>query len=359
MNITIVGGGSIGTQFAVHCAKKQHHVTIYTANPERFQHYLSIVNETGAIICKCKIADITNNPEQAFQNADIIFVTVPAFAMKNAADIIYPHIKKDVKIGLIPGTGAGEWAFRECLKKHAVLFGMQRVPSVARLVRYGQSVRATGYRKELHVAALPQCKTAEISAFISDIFDMPCIPLPHYLNLTLIPSNPILHTARLRTLFSDYQKGKVYGSVPLFYEEWTDEASRLLLKCDDEVQRICKALKDCDLSYVKSLKIHYDGDTPEQLTKKISSIKSFQGLKTPSLKVNGGYVPDLHSRYFIADFSFGLEVFVQIADFMETDVPNMKETLSWYWNIAAEQSRFDFYDFNVHNKQNFLELYNQ
>jgi hypothetical protein len=357
MNITIVGGGNIGTQFAVHCARKQHHVTIYASKPECFKQPLSIVNENGTNICACEIDGATNNPEKAFQKADIIFVTVPAFAMKKAADTIYPYVKKEVKIGLIPGTGGGEWAFKRCMEKGAVLFGMQRVPSVARLVKYGKSVRATGYRKELHVAALPRHETAGLSAFISHIFDMPCIALPHYLNLTLIPSNPILHTARLRTLFSDYQKGKVYDSIPLFYEEWTDEASELLLKCDDEVQNICKALTGCDLSYVKSLKLHYGGDTPKQITQKISGIQSFQGLKTPSLKINGGYIPDLHSRYFTADFSFGLEILVQIADFMEVNVPNMKETLKWYHEIAAEHARFDFHDFGVQNKQDFLELY--
>ncbi len=357
MNITIVGGGSIGTQFAVHCAKKHHSVTIYTSKPKLFNPYLSIVNENGKVICESKIAGATSNSKKAFENADIVFVTVPSFAMKDAADTIYPYVNNRIKIGLIPGTGAGEWAFKGCLEKGAVLFGMQRVPSVARLVKYGKTVRATGYRKELHVAALPQHRTEEISSFISEIFDMPCVQLPHYLNLTLIPSNPILHTARLRTLFADYYKGKVYTSIPLFYESWNDEASQLLLKCDDEVQQICNTLNDCNLSYVKSLKFHYNGDTPEQITSKISSIPSFQGLRTPSIKVKGGYIPDLHSRYFVADFSFGLEIFVQIADFIKVNVPAMKEILGWYWNIAEEQSRFSFHNFGVQNKQNFLELY--
>ena len=34
MRITIVGGGNIGTQFAVHCAEKGHEVIIYTSTPE-------------------------------------------------------------------------------------------------------------------------------------------------------------------------------------------------------------------------------------------------------------------------------------------------------------------------------------
>lgn len=84
------------------------------------------------------------------------------------------------------------------------------------------------------------------------------------MNLTLIPSNPILHTTRLRKLFEDYTDGIVYYRVPLFYEEWTHETSQLLFKCADEVQTLCKLLNQFDLSYVKSLKLHYESSTPEK-----------------------------------------------------------------------------------------------
>ncbi|MBR4376501.1 MAG: NAD(P)-binding domain-containing protein, partial [Spirochaetia bacterium] len=36
MKITIVGGGNIGTQFAIHCAEKGHDVVIFTSKPEKF-----------------------------------------------------------------------------------------------------------------------------------------------------------------------------------------------------------------------------------------------------------------------------------------------------------------------------------
>ena len=43
MKITIVGGGNIGTQFAVHCAEKGHNVTVYTSTPKLFKKRLNIV----------------------------------------------------------------------------------------------------------------------------------------------------------------------------------------------------------------------------------------------------------------------------------------------------------------------------
>ncbi len=357
MRITIVGGGNVGTQFAVHCAMKKHRVTIYSSKPEYFNTHLFVVDDKLKIIYEGDIVGATDNAEKAFNEADLIFVTVPAFCMKNISEKIYPHVREGIKIGLIPGTGGGEWFFRNCLERGAILFGLQRVPSIARLVEYGKSVQAKGYRKELHVAALPYRYTDAVKILISSIFDMSCIALPNYLNLTLTPSNPILHTTRLRILFKDYHDGMEYDSMPLFYEEWDDESSRLLFECDDEVQRICLALKEYDLSYVKSLKIHYESMTPEQLTRKISSIQGFKGLKTPVIKTNGKYIPDLSSRYFTADFAYGLAILVQIADFLEVDVPYMKELMNWYDKVAISREQFRFRDFGINTKEKFIDLY--
>lgn len=313
MNITIVGGGNVGTQFAVHCAEKKHRVIIYSSKPESFSKELTIIDENNKEIHKGLIYKATNSAKEAFSNAEIIFVTVPAFAMKDIADKIYPYIKEGVKIGLIPGTGGGECAFKECLTKKAIIFGLQRVPSVARLIEYGKKVCATGYRKELFVAALPNKCTEECVNDIANIFNMQCNKLPNFLNLTLTPSNPILHTTRLKTIFNDYKENKVYESVPLFYEEWDNNSSELLLKCDEEVQEICRKLSMFDLSVVKSLKEHYESANIEELTNKIRSIQSLKGLKTPVIEKNEKYIPDLNSRYFIADFNFGLTILIQIA----------------------------------------------
>ena len=49
MNVTIVGGGNIGTQFAVHCAAQGMDVTMYTSDPSVFETHLNIVDETGKV----------------------------------------------------------------------------------------------------------------------------------------------------------------------------------------------------------------------------------------------------------------------------------------------------------------------
>lgn len=357
MQITIVGGGNIGTQFAVHCAEKQHEVTVYTREPSKFQRHLLVVDQEGRIIHEGDIKTATNDARIAFHDADVILVTRPSYAVQEVADEVVEYCNEKTKIGLMPGTGGGEWIFKKCIEKGAVVFGLQRVPSVARVIEVGKTVRAVGYRRELYVAALPHSRMAEVKTFIADIFNIDCIVLPNYLNITLTPSNPILHTVRLRTIFKDYKEGVSYKRLPLFYEDWNNETSELIFQCDEEVQLICRALRDVDLSWVKSLKEHYNSDTPDAMTRKIRSIEGFKGLRTPAVEVDDGYIPDLHSRYFTEDFPYGLEILCQIAQLIGVDVPNMNETLEWYYSIVPEGEKFRFRDYGVNDRSNLLKLY--
>ena len=277
--------------------------------------------------------------------------------MKNTAEIIYENCSKNAWIGVVPGNGGSECAFGKCIEQGNLFFAVERVPAVARLVKKGKTVRSTGYRNELHVASLPASQADKCAELIESIFDIPCISIPNMLNLTMTPSNPILHTSRLITIFRDYKDGKFYEKLPLFYEEWNDESSELLFKCDDEVQKICTSLPCFDLSYVKSLKEHYESPTIKEFTAKICSIKAFKGLETPSVKTENGYIPDLHSRYFTADFSYGLSLMIQIADFTKTDIPNMKSLMKWYDSIKIENGGFRYEDYGINCLKDFIDYY--
>lgn len=359
MRITIVGGGNIGTQFAVHCAEKGHEVVVYTSKPELYDGYLNVVDENGSITHEGEISSATSDPEKAFRKADFIMVTMPATMMQDVAELIYQHCDSHPIIGVVPGNGGSECAFRKCIERGNIFFGLERVPAIARLVQKGRSVRSFNYRDELHVASIPNAYAQECAELISGIFDKRCTVIPNFLNLTMTPSNPILHTTRIKTLFQDWEAGKVYPSVPLFYEEWDDASSELLIACDEEVQKICRALPEFELQFVNSLRNHYESPTVDAMTRKISSIESFKGLKSPVVQVDGGYIPDLHSRYFTADFSYGLNIIKQVAVFAGVSTPNIDEILRWYQNIAVEKNEFRYEDYGIADRETFEKFYLQ
>lgn len=85
MNITVVGGGNVGTQIAAHCAEKGHKVTMYTSKPQSFSKQLTVVDENGKIIHQGDISASTADEREAFEGAELIFITMPAYCMDGIA----------------------------------------------------------------------------------------------------------------------------------------------------------------------------------------------------------------------------------------------------------------------------------
>jgi len=358
-NITIIGGGNIGTHFAIVMANKGYNVTIFSSKYNDYADTLVMLGDDNSAVASVNNFKVTSDIAEACEIADYIFVTHPAFMFKETALSMYGHTKKDVKIGLVPGTGGGEFFFSKFINDGATLFGLQRVPAVARLIEYGHIVAVHGKRECLHIGCIPQKNAQDIADFLSYAFDMPCKILPNYLSVTLTPSNPILHTTRLKTLFGNYVNGKIYAKNPLFYEEWSIESAELLIACDQELQRICQALGELDLSNVRSLKLHYESNTAEALTNKLQSIKSLQGLYSPMKEVAGGYIPDFSSRYFTADFPFGLSIIKQFADIVGVEVPNITETLNWFYDVTGSKERFNLSEFGINKIEDIYKFYRQ
>lgn len=355
-SIAVIGGGNIGTQFACVCASKGYKVNVFSSKPELYDGILEVVDEYEKVTVS-KLNKVTADIGEAVEGCQIIFVAQPAFMLKSAADKMLPYIKDDMNICVLPGTGGAEFAFRECMKAGATLLGLQRVPTVARLEQYGKRVRCEGLRSELFLASIPSSKAEDLAAFMSGLWGIPCTALPNYLSVTLTPSNPILHTTRLRTLFADYEEGKVYDRNPLFYGEWSDASSELLIACDGELQEMLKIMDKLDLRDVRSLKLHYESNTVDTMTKKLCSIKSLHNLASPMKKVEGGWIPDFKSRYFTADFPYGLAIIEELAAVLNFDAPNIKDTMEWYRRVTGDTNRLDLGAYGIHSLQDIYELY--
>ena len=358
MNIAIAGGGSIGTQLAVHCAEKKHTVVVYTSDPTAFYNKLCIFSENNKITHMGEIQVATTSAAEAFSRADWIFVAVPSARLAEMAGIIYPYVKPGVKIGLVPGTGGGECFFKNCADRGAVVYGLQRPPAEARLLEYGKSVMTGQYIEKLHAAALDPASSEDCADIASYLTGVPYVTVPNYLNITLVPSDAVLRACRLYTLFRDYDGKRSYDKIPYFYEDWDNESSKLVLKCDEEIGKICSKLDMFDLSFVGSFKEHYGCETPSELTERIRSTVVYKGVTAPVTVTKDSCIPDLSSGYFTSDIPFGLSVFVQIADLAGVDVPNMKAIMEWHKSLPGISLRgFDYREHGVKNMDDFIKFY--
>ena len=354
MKMCVIGGGNIGTLMAAELAAKGHEVTIYSSKPQLFAGEITVFDQEENMICKGVMANITHDLSKAVMGAEYIWITLPSWMFAAISKQLEPYIVPDQKIGIIPGSGGAEFAFSNIIKKGAVLFGFQRVHSIARLKEYGKSVYMLGRKEELQIAAIPKNQTSVIAKDIALFFEMKTVELPNYLSVTLTPSNPILHTSRLYSMFKNYNQGVVYSRDTLFYEEWDDAASHELFLCDEELQKLC-AIIPLELTTVKSLLEHYESYTEEAMTAKIKSIKAFKGMLTPMIKKDNGYIPDFNSRYFTADFAFGLKIIKDIASIFAVDTTNIDKMWLWFKKIA-DREQIPYFDLKMSQKE-FLDLY--
>lgn len=342
MNITIIGGGNIGTLMAAELAHRGYSVTVYTSKAECWQNRIDVFDADGSFVLKGDIQCVTDDIKRATYCADLFFITVPAQAFSTAVQELLPYVVEGQYIGIVPGSGGAEFAFKPLIEKGCVLFGLQRVHSIARLKERGKSVYMLGRKKRLEVGSIPCGRSEEIAEMLGRMFHMECEALSNYLPVTLTPSNPILHTTRLYTMFKNYGRGKVYGRNYLFYEEWSDEASEMLIACDAELQALCDRIP-LDLSSVKSLCEHYESDTPHDMTVKIRGIDAFKGLPSP-MKCEGEHkwIPDFESRYFTTDFPYGIKVIKEFCDLFAVENKNISKVWNWYQEINPQDAEKAF-----------------
>ncbi|WP_392486352.1 NAD/NADP octopine/nopaline dehydrogenase family protein [Haloimpatiens sp. FM7315] len=342
IRICILGGGNIGTLLLGHIGKQNNiEVNLYTSKPDKWNNEIEIYDINNVVKCRGQVNGISDKPEEVLKDSDIIISTLPSHIFPNVLRKISPFIKDKAWIGVMPGSGGVEFLCKDLIRKGCTLFGFQRVFGISRVKEYGKSVFDLGRKDELFIASIPIEKTVKVCMVMQSILNIKCRPLKNFLNVTLTPSNPILHTTRLYSMFHSYKKGMSWNSKINFYEDWTDKSSDILIACDDELQKMCHRINGLDLRGVRSLKNHYESETSEKMTQKISSILAFKGIKTPMKKTKDGYIPDFKSRYFLEDFPYGLCIIKGFCDILGLDTPNIDKVLKWFEKIAGVEYYID------------------
>ena len=125
MNITIVGSGNSGCAHAFCLAKAGHRVSIlktsHAMHDENFemlkrQNGIYGIDNTQPDCNKILVSldCITRDPEEAFKNAEIVFVLTQSLQHKKVAEYIAPYIQGIKAICIVPGN-MGSVYFRRLL----------------------------------------------------------------------------------------------------------------------------------------------------------------------------------------------------------------------------------------------------
>ena len=316
-----------------------HALIAYTANNDKYEfNILSSKNENWTeikgydeelVISTGSVNLVTKDASLVIPDSDIIILTVPIFARKKLLKKISPFVKEGVLLGAFPGVAGFDIEVEKYIKNDSInIFSTQRVPYISRIIEKGEKVNATP-KDSINVAILKNKNI--VKTLLEDILKIKVNVLDNFMEVNLSNSNPILHTSRIYSLFKDLKKETAFKKEILFYENWNDDASEILLKMDKEFMLIVKKNR---LKNVKSLKKHYEVSNVREMTSKITSIHSFKGIKLPMISnLDGSFKPDIESRYFTEDFKYGLKFIENAAKILNIETPLISKVLNWSHNF--------------------------
>lgn len=327
-NIVIVGGGSLGHVIAGWLSAQELSVSILTRRPEDWTHKLSINTPNGKLIGN--LTHISNDPSAIIPDADVILLTVPGYANESELKAISPYLKDGCYVGAVFCSSGFFFDALKIITDNIKLWGFQRVPFISRVEKYGHEANLLSFRGELNIAVerASEKEKEDFREWVEKAFHTPTVLRNNYLEVSITNSNPILHTARLYTMFHNWTDDMRADHNILFYEEWTEEAADLMIKMDAELFEILKHLP-VDSNYLTPLLEYYESHDAASLKNKLSSIQGFKGITSPMKEDDRGWYPDFKSRYFTEDFGYSLRYIWELGNKYSVDTPNINMVYSW------------------------------
>lgn len=324
MKICICGGGSLGHVCAgVMASQEDVEMNILSGHPDRWQKTITVTDLDGKQFV-AKINRISSKPEEVVAGQDIVLLCLPGYLIEKTLRDIKPFVGQASVGTVVSSTGFFFFA-HDILGKDAKLFGFQRVPFISRVAEYGKTANLLGYKSSL-AAVLENIEDSEsFRRDLERLFITPVTLLGSFYEVALSNSNPILHTGRLYSMFHG-RENELFDHNILFYKEWTDEASQLLIDMDAEFFRLLEKL---NVHSLPTLLDYYESTDAASLTRKIQSIPAFQTITSPMKQVDGGWMVDFGSRYFTEDFPYGLRWIKTMVIDNNLETPNIDMVFEW------------------------------
>lgn len=338
MKICICGGGNLGHVVAGFvAAQKGYEVCMLTRHPEQWSQELLIDSPTGKTILG-HLSGLYSDARRAASDADIVLLCLPGYAIRETLLQIKDFLQPNAAVGSVVSSTGFFFEAMELLPASQPLFGFQRVPFISRIVEYGHRARLMGYKDCLHLAIEHNSHPESLRDTLSDMLQTPIQLLGSYYEASLSNSNPLLHPSRLYSLWKDWKEGDTYSRVPLFYEEWTEEAARLYTQMDNELQALLKQLP-VKPGCIATVLDYYESTDVASLARKLQNIEAFKGIPSPMKPVEGGYIPDFQSRYFTEDFPYGLAFIHRLSHEKGVPSPTIDMVYEWGTKMISRYSQ--------------------
>lgn len=326
-NVLIFGFGNIAHAIIASADHTKLKFYVYSESNKKCNQAHEISNVIDGVKISTGYTQSYSSIENVIAASDIILFCLPSHVRMKYLEKFKNYFNKNSIYGGIPGTSGFNEEIEFFLGKNSKIFSMQRVPYISRCIENCKLV--TSYKKdEIFIAC--NFNRLDCSNIIKLLFDINIKYLDDFNNVNLSNSNPLLHTSRIYSLLHNKKPPFIISNNLRFYEDWSEEASHILLMMDAEFIEVTKAI---GLKNIIDLQTHYGASGSKNLTNKIRSINAFKGILFPRKFENMDCIVDLDSRYFKEDFEHGLIYLKNKADLYGVETPIIDKVLEFYFNV--------------------------
>lgn len=313
------------------------------------------LQSTGVINRRAdRVRVVSSDPAEVIRDADLVLISVPAFAHAAVLNRITPHLKDSALVGALPARGGFEFDITQRVSGIQPnggrrIFGLQTLPWSTRVQHATQTIHIGALKAEVLMASLPHGEAPAVAAQLSDLLGTKILPTANFLNVTLGNPGQIIHPGLMYGWFATWS-GETYReeTIPRLFADASDRVGELVEQLSAEVIAIARTVEarsksKLDLSGVLPihdwLRISYSTQTGD-VTTVATCFRTgpIQARKVPMREIAPGeFVPDFQYRYLGEDVPYGLTVVKAIAELADVETPSIDAVIAWAQEKLGKQ----------------------
>ena len=322
MKIAVLGSGNGALATAFEWARAGHEVSIYDF--PQFDKQISAINAAGGIYSDGEMEGFQpikyagHDIETCLKGAELIIAVGPAYSTEPFGKACAPYVKEGQIYLVCPSSCMGAVLFKKSLglkidDNSVTVADTSTLPYAVRIIEDGKIMVYNRLGGGVLLATLPSSRNDMVYDIIKPVH--PCIEKAKNIFQTCLQNaNPMLHPC-ITTL----NAARIEGPDDfLFYEEGvTKGVGRLLKAIDEERMALGRAL-GLEIENDPHISIRQGYMVEETYDTGYATSPGFAGIKAQT---------QLDYRYYNEDAGFGLVLWVDLADRLGLELPNVRAML--------------------------------
>lgn len=328
---SVLGAGNGGQAMAGHLALMGFPVTLYSRDRQK----LAELERAGGLKLDGEIQGfargikLTGLPEEAAAFADVLMVVVPAFAHRDIARMLAPHLHEGHIVVLNPGRTLGAIEFEHTLRQHGCLARVvvaeaQSLLYACRIVAPGR-IRVFSVKRSVPVAALPAWRTMDVVRRLRRAFPQ-FVAASHLLETGLDNIGAIFHPTPTILNLARIEQGQ---SFDYYHDGISPAVARVLARMDEERLRVARGLGMVARSAREWLADVY-GSSGRDLHEAIMNTRAYEGIRAPG---------EVNTRYILEDVPTGLVPISSLGEMVGVPTPTMDAVIELASAITGQDFR--------------------